>query len=722
MEPVNTIGLCILTLLSLLYTNEIVIVSRNKRGTSFLIESYLVGVVMLLVPFHAFLTVWASSAVGQYTLLRLWPVSMTCVLFVVMVYHLIRNKSKRTLYKQSYIVKIILGYTAFVVSFGLIAFALDGVSLKAMAYGVLLNVRFFIWFLFVFLLAKNSDWLKKHWQPVVLVPLVAVTFFALLQYFVLPTNFLDHFGYERGVTIPPVQTINEDASTIRTQSFLRGPNQLGLYLMFGTAMLLAILLRAKSLSRKYAASLTVGLVLVMLALVTTHSRSAWLGTIVILGVAFAIGVGRRIPRRYLALTITSLLIIGVVGTVGLQHTQGFKNIILHESLNKDNTAASNDGHLGGIKSGLADIAEDPIGDGPGTAGPASAYNTAQPARISESQYLNIGQELGWLGLIFFMSMTIFIGLRLFLMQNDPLSYGLFLSLIGVSVANIFMYSWFDETLAYIWWGLAGVVVARVVPSDKSESMRRSFINLNRWLSTAFDKLFVPARYRVDGLEHYTQQVVPPLVKPRMQIYDIGGGKRPFIGMQMARPDNVWVVGVDIDKDELTQAPDGLYDSTIVADVAAPKGFGFVKKPADLIICAALLEHVSRNDRAMRNIADITKKGGKIVLFIPAKNAAFAQLNRILPEEFKRKVLFGLFPETVHAQGFPAYYDKCTPSEFIKLCESNGFRVDLVRPYYQSTYFSFLFPAHIVWRICQLMAFLILRRDAAESFTIVAVKK
>lgn len=694
----------------------------NKRKPSFRLENYVVSAVIILVPFHAFLTVWAASLVGQYTLLRLWPVFMTVILCVAMVYFLIRNKSERMLYRQSYIVKIILSYSLYVIIFGLIAYGLQGVSLKAMAYGVLLDIRFFVWFLFAFLLAKRSDWLRTHWKLTVLIPLAVVALFTLLQFFVLPASFLEHFGYERGVTIPAIQTINEDASTIRTQSFLRGPNQLGLYLMFGTAMLLALLLKAKRASKKQTVGLVLGLVILLLAQFTTHSRSAWLGTITLFMVAFWINLTSRFSRKYLALMAIMLLVLGSVSFITVQHTQGFKNIVLHQSLDKNNNRASNDGHRSGIINGVSDIVKDPIGDGPGTAGPASAYNTRQPARISESQYLNIGQELGWFGMALFVFMTIFIGFRLFIMKNDPLSYGLFLSLIGISVANMFMYSWFDETLSYIWWGLAGLVVARVIPSDRAESLRRSFINLNRWLSNGLDKIFVPVQYRTDGLEHYVRNLVPPLVKPHMHIFDIGGGKRPFVGMQMARPEHVTVVGVDIDENELAQAPKGTYASVIVADVADPKGFGVTKKRADLIICAALLEHVKRNDLAMRNIAENTKEGGKIALFIPARNAAFAQINRILPENFKRRVLFSIFPETVHAQGFPAYYDRCTPSEFVELCEKNGFQVLEVRPYFQSTYFSFFFPAHAMWRVYQLVATIILRRDAAESFSIIAIKK
>ena len=44
---------------------------------------YLVAVVITLEPFYAFLTVWGSSLIGHYTVLRLWDDVLLLVLFGV---------------------------------------------------------------------------------------------------------------------------------------------------------------------------------------------------------------------------------------------------------------------------------------------------------------------------------------------------------------------------------------------------------------------------------------------------------------------------------------------------------------------------------------------------------------------------------------------------------------------------------------------------------------
>jgi hypothetical protein len=46
-------------------------------------------------------------------------------------------------------------------------------------------------------------------------------------------------------------------------------------------------------------------------------------------------------------------------------------------------------------------------------------------------------------------------------RADPLALGLFASFIGLTVVNLFMHAWTDDTLAYVWWGLAGIAMAPV---------------------------------------------------------------------------------------------------------------------------------------------------------------------------------------------------------------------------------------------------------------------
>ena len=142
------------------------------------------------------------------------------------------------------------------------------------------------------------------------------------------------------------------------------------------------------------------------------------------------------------------------------HNTRFQNIFLHTQTHSAVKATSDQGHIAGLRMGTHDLAHQPFGRGPGSAGPASVYNKDRP-RIAENYFLQIGQETGWVGLILFMLINIGVGYILWLKRQDPLALTLFASLIGLTFINLLSHAWSDDAIAYIWWGLAGI--AMVMP-------------------------------------------------------------------------------------------------------------------------------------------------------------------------------------------------------------------------------------------------------------------
>jgi O-antigen ligase len=102
----------------------------------------------------------------------------------------------------------------------------------------------------------------------------------------------------------------------------------------------------------------------------------------------------------------------------------------------------------------------PFGAGPGTAGPASEHNN-HPARIAENYFLQVGQEAGWLGLGLFIAIVVLIGKSFWDRRIEPnqLVIVMLSSLVGLIVVNLLLPAWTDDTLAYVWWGLAGITAA-----------------------------------------------------------------------------------------------------------------------------------------------------------------------------------------------------------------------------------------------------------------------
>jgi SAM-dependent methyltransferase len=228
----------------------------------------------------------------------------------------------------------------------------------------------------------------------------------------------------------------------------------------------------------------------------------------------------------------------------------------------------------------------------------------------------------------------------------------------------------------------------------------------------FDRL-LPAEYRVDGNQDFVDRWIRGRLGHEAVIYDISGGKNPIIGPDEKRRLGLRVVGLDIDAHELSAAPAGRYDETICADITRYRG----QAEADLVICQALLEHVPDSQAAMQAIASILKPGGTALIFLPSRNAVFARLNLLLPEWLKRKILYTVFPATRTDQGFPAFYDRCTPRDLRRIADCSGLTVEACQTYFRSGYFSFFFPLHFVWRLWILAFRFLAGEQAAETFSL-----
>lgn len=246
---------------------------------------------------------------------------------------------------------------------------------------------------------------------------------------------------------------------------------------------------------------------------------------------------------------------------------------------------------------------------------------------------------------------------------------------------------------------------------------RRFFSANaaasRWVES-----FFPKRLRTDGNGVFLRKYTRFPAAPGSVVYDIGGGSQPFINLGDKQWRNLILIGLDISADELEKAPTGVYDRTIAADICDYQGEG----DADVVVCQALLEHVPDGAAAIRAIATTLKPGGKALIFAPCRNAIFARLNLALPEGFKRWLLRTLHSSKGHGHdGFPSYYDCCTPRDVERLAEANGLTVEDRQFFWVSSYFKALLPAYLLWRLAQGIAYLLFRENAAETYIYVLRK-
>ena len=414
----------------------------------------LAAIIIALVPFHAFLTVWLSSLVGHYTALRLWKELLLALITAAVFYLLLTDHKIRSHTLTRRLVWLVIAYGGLQALAGWYSLQVGQVTPKAVAYGLLVNLRFLGFFLLVWAIALRTSRLQAQWQRLVLWPAAVVIVFGLVQIFILPADWLRHVGYGPA-TILPFETVNSNRDFVRIASTLRGPNPLGAYLVLGLTAILVVLLRATKKWR-LAALFAGGLVV----LGFSFSRSAVLGVIISLLLVVAISARADQAKKWLTIIGVSLALLVVLGAAVVHKSSRLENVVLHTQTKSAVATSSNGGHLNSLRQASRDILAQPLGRGPGTAGPASVYNQGQP-RIAENYFLQLGQEVGVWGLALFVLINAGVGYLLWLRRADPLALTLFASFIGLTLVNLLSHAWADDTLAYVWWGLAGVAMASV---------------------------------------------------------------------------------------------------------------------------------------------------------------------------------------------------------------------------------------------------------------------
>lgn len=421
------------------------------------------GLILALVPFHAFLTVWGASFGLSYTALRGWSAVVLAVLVGVVAFWLIRDKALRVWASQSFLVLLVIIIVILNLLLGLRGVLLGTVGVQALLLGLLLNLRYLVFFLAVVVLMKYSNWSRQRWLRIILTGAIIVSAFGVLQYTVLPHDFLAHFGYGTA-TIEPFETINNNLDYIRVASTLRGANPLGAYMLVIITLLVAL---RPWPQRKTAWSIVLALCLG--ALVFSFSRSAWLGTLVALVCVVILRLQTRRQWQRAGLASLGIVILMMAIFFVLRDNRFAQNALYHTDDNSTVAVSSNDQRSSALLAGARDVLHDPLGRGVGSAGPASVHNTAAPARLAENYYLQIGQELGWVGLLAYLALSFAVGFQLWQQRREAFALGLLAAFIGLIVVNMLSHAWTDDTLAFTWWGLAGIAIGQGLWSKKAKT-------------------------------------------------------------------------------------------------------------------------------------------------------------------------------------------------------------------------------------------------------------
>lgn len=424
-------------------------VTHTKTYTSKVFFVLLLSLIAFL-PFHAFATTWAGSLIGHRTLLQSWKEILTLIFALYTTFWAIRDRALGKFLLNYPLNRIILIYAGL----HLLLSAALRPELLSNLHSIKINLEFLILFVSAQAVIWRSrpDHTDRILSNIIIASGVIVALFAVAQAIILPKDFLSHFGYGPG-TINPFLPISGDSSLFRVLSTLGGPNQLGQYLILPLACTTYRAIK----TRKY--SWLIFTVPIVTALYFTYSRGAIIGALLALGV---IGVHHFGWRKAALALVTIILIATGVSYIYLKNSSKDSEItyvIFHGSSISD--SVSNNDHIKSLKTATSTVINDPLGRGPGTAGPASYYLKNQVGLISENYYLQVAIEVGIVGLLLFLTIVVMAFLELSkLSPSNVLGFSLVATLIGWSFVNIFSHGWADSTASLIWWGSAGAIIRK----------------------------------------------------------------------------------------------------------------------------------------------------------------------------------------------------------------------------------------------------------------------
>lgn len=411
------------------------------------LNSYLLSILIILIPFHAAFVTIVGSQIGQSKLyLQSWKeiIILLIVGLSFLVYLKDRKKIKYDL--VNILVVMILGFSIIVSYFAKTntTVFLVGVKTNLLVLSLYLAVQTFSHYF-------STNQIKK----LVIFPALVVGLIAILQPYI-PINFLSNIGYNSTSIIPAQFVENFGSNAIRVFSTLGGPNQLGAYLIIPLGFCLGFALKKRQWYW------WLGYVLFSICLYMTFSRSAWLGAIVTTVVMVVITLPKKIQIILVALVfsiiIFAMLFINQKNICTLVSNK-FTQSLLHGDCSSGKVGGSDLIRLKSLRNGISTATNKPLGYGIGSAGPASFYS--QTPQITENWYLQLAIEIGVFGLLLYLVFFAISIYNLYRCSQSNLHSAVFCNVLlgclaGVLTTGLFLHSLADSTLAILMFSLLGL--------------------------------------------------------------------------------------------------------------------------------------------------------------------------------------------------------------------------------------------------------------------------
>lgn len=400
-------------------------------------------VLVALMPFHAFLSVWLGHLLGHETIIQSWKEILIVLLGLGVSWQSIQHRRWPAVW--SWPNRLIAALITVVI----IVSALHWPGATSFWFGLKTDFEFLAVFILAQALADQR--LLNRLTTIVIITSAAVITFGLAQVYFLPRDFLVHFGYGPN-TIAPFLNVDPAVGGIRILATLGGPNQLGSFLILPLVLVFALVLKKPKLWH--------GLFLLgaTIVLIHTYSRSAWIGTAAAIAVTGFSYLWSSRHRGLAVISVATLAIAAAAITLIMFNNPTLRFYLFHGRLISSGLFGSDAGRITAQTAGLARLQAQPLGTGLGTAGAAS-LKTPHPF-VTENWYLGLGIELGLAGLAVFVALIATLAWKLWqilrhLRSEAAATLG---ALIGLSLASLFLHVWADSSTAIIFWAYAGCLI------------------------------------------------------------------------------------------------------------------------------------------------------------------------------------------------------------------------------------------------------------------------
>lgn len=424
------------------------------------VERWYAGIllaIMALIVVHAPLTVWLGTMAPDGVLvIKAWKEILMAVAGILMVILVAHSGRMRELLRDRLVI----------VTLGVIALHIISViqwpsTLQVLA-GLAIDLRYIVYFLLVYICIRLLPEYRQKFLRVAVAGAAVVVGLACIQ-LLLPPDSLKYLGYSAD-TIPAYQTVDQNPDFVRSQSTLRGPNPFSAYMVIVLSGAVAYVLSRG----RYRNAAWLGVIASAALLYLGYSRSALIGGAVAILLLVVMQYREHLTVKRLTAIGAGVVLVGAVG-IALVQTDFGSTVLLHTDPNESGQVNSDDKRLESLGAGISRILAQPFGAGVGTTGSASLQGGS--SLIIENQYLFIAHEIGIVGLVLFIMLYVMVLMRLWRDRRSLWSSAVFASGVGLGIIGLFLPVWVDDTVAIVWWGLAGVLVAGSAGASPREHKR-----------------------------------------------------------------------------------------------------------------------------------------------------------------------------------------------------------------------------------------------------------